>query len=63
MADEERDHITIRLSPETHRRLREAAAERLMSRNYLIERACEDFLDRLIPIDEVQLTRPPREDP
>lgn len=37
--------------------LRAAADERGVSVNFLIERACEDFLARLIPVDEMVWTR------
>ena len=47
----------IRLSYELHERLMAEAAERDLSANYLICRAIEEFLDRLIPVDEWKLTR------
>jgi predicted HicB family RNase H-like nuclease len=46
------------LPTELHDRLRCAADERHVSVNFLIVKALEDYLDRLIPIDEVELTRP-----
>jgi len=58
----DRDHVYVRLDAELHARLRAAAAERGVSRNLLIERACEDFLERLIPVAELHLTRPPSEE-
>lgn len=60
MTDHERTRRTttaIRLKPELHARLAEAAAERDVSLNWLVNRAVEDFLPRLIPVDELRLTR------
>ena len=47
----------IRFPPELHEALRLAADERLLSINYLVVKAVEDFLPRLIPPDELRLTR------
>jgi len=58
MAERDRERISIRLDPDLLARLEEAATERGLSRNVLIERALGDFMDRLIPLDKVQLTRP-----
>lgn len=52
-----RVNTAVRFSPEVHNRLVEAAEERDLSVNYLINRAVEDFLDRLIPVSEFKLTR------
>jgi predicted transcriptional regulator len=54
-----RDRVTtaIRLPAELHDRLREAADERDLSINYLVVKAVEEFLERLIPADELRLTR------
>lgn len=49
----------IRFKPEIHEALTTAAAERDLSVNYLVNRAVEDFLRRLIPADELTLVRPP----
>ena len=53
------DRITtaVRLPPELHERLRRAAEERQVSVNYLIQKSLEDYLQRLIPIGEIELTR------
>jgi hypothetical protein len=40
-----------------HERLRVAADERGLSINYLVIKAMEEFLDRLIPASELRLTR------
>lgn len=54
------DRVTtgVRFGPELHERLRLAADERDVSMNRLVVRAVTDFLDRLIPVDEIQWTRP-----
>jgi hypothetical protein len=40
-----------------HRRLTEAARDRHLAVNYLVVLAIEEFLDRLIPAEELRLTR------
>jgi predicted HicB family RNase H-like nuclease len=50
----------IRLEREVHERLRAAAAERQVSVNLLVEKAVADYLARLVPVEELQLTRPVR---
>src|SRR5438874_1003002 len=47
----------IRFPEELHERLRTAADERHYSINFMVVKAVEEFLDRLIPIDELKLTR------
>lgn len=47
----------VRFSSELHDRLIEAAKERGLSASFLVNRAVEDFLDRLLPADEIQWTR------
>jgi predicted HicB family RNase H-like nuclease len=47
----------IRFPAELHDRLRVAAEDRHLSINYLVVKAVEDFLERLIPADELKLTR------
>lgn len=56
---ENRVTTAVRLPEELHDRLREAARERDLSANYLVIRALEEYLDRLVPIEEFSLTRPP----
>jgi len=53
----ERTSTGIRFMPDTHARLVKAAEERDVTVNWLVNRACEDFLDRLIPVDEIRWTR------
>ena len=52
------DRITkaVRLDPELNQRLKEEARSRNVSANLLINAAVEDYLNRLIPLDEVLRT-------
>lgn len=52
----------IRFPPDVLERLREEADVRGVSINWLVSRAIEEFLPRLVPVDELRLTRdtPPR---
>lgn len=52
-----RTSTAVRLKPELHEALATAAAERDVSVNWLVNRAAEDFLARLIPVSELRLTR------
>lgn len=54
---ESRSATAIRFPPALHERLRVAAEERHFSINFLVVKAVEDFLERLIPADELKLTR------
>lgn len=47
----------VRVPERLHSRLTTAAAERDISVNYLVLKAVEDYLDRLIPADQLKLTR------
>jgi len=53
------DRVTtaIRLPVELHGRLLAAADEGDVSANFLIAKAIEDFLPRLVPVSETRLTR------
>jgi predicted HicB family RNase H-like nuclease len=42
-----------------YERLAAAAKERDLSVNFLVNRAVEQFIARLIPVDEIQWTRDP----
>ncbi len=57
---ERRSRLTtgIRFPEHLHRRLKEAADERELSINFLVVKAVEEFLDNLIPADELTLTQP-----
>jgi predicted HicB family RNase H-like nuclease len=50
----------IRFPPDLHAELKQAADERYLSINFLVVAAVREFLPRLIPADELRLTR--RED-
>lgn len=52
-----RTSTAVRFKPEIHERLVAAAEERDLSINWLVNRACEEFLDRLIPVEEIRWTR------
>ncbi len=54
---EERVTTAFRLPKELHEKLTEAAAERDLSANFLAVKALEEFLDNLVPADELRLTR------
>jgi len=54
----ERTVTAIRFPDEMYACLREAADERGLSMNYLVVKAVEEFLERLIPAQELRLTRP-----
>lgn len=54
---EKRVTTAIRVPEDLHGQLARAAEERDLSVNYLVVRAIEDFLDRLIPAEEMKLTR------
>ena len=47
----------IRFDPELHERLSAAAKERHVSINLLVNLAAQEFVDNLLPVDEVQWTR------
>jgi len=54
---ENRVTTAIRVPEHLHGQLAQAAEERDLSVNYLVVRAIEDFLERLIPAEEMKLTR------
>lgn len=54
----DRVNTAMRLPHPLMDELRQAAADRDVSVNWLVERAIADFLARLIPADQIQLTRP-----
>lgn len=56
----QRTSTAIRFPADTHAALVEAARERDLSVNYLVVKAVQDFLPRLIPVDELTLVRPTR---
>lgn len=50
--DEARVTTAIRLPESLHDRLKAAADDREVSVNYLVVRALDDYLSRLVPADE-----------
>jgi hypothetical protein len=57
---EPRVTTAVRLPASLHERLQRAATEREVAVNLLIVKSLEDYLDRLIPIEQLELTRPAR---
>ncbi len=57
MAHKQRTTTAIRFPDSLHERLKEAADERDLSINFLVVKAVEDFLERLVPASEFRLTR------
>lgn len=55
--EETRVTTAIRIPESLHEKLTEAAKERELSVNYMVVRAVEEFIERLIPADELQLTQ------
>jgi predicted transcriptional regulator len=53
----ERASFTIRIPKELHDRFLEACRERDLSMSWMGTKAIEQFLDRLIPVDEIKWTR------
>ena len=53
----QRTATAIRFPDELHDQLVEAADERDLSVNYLVVKAVQEFLPRLIPAEELTLTR------
>lgn len=54
----DRTSTGVRFDPALHARLVEAAEEREVSVNWLVNRAVADYLDRLLPADQIVWTRP-----
>jgi predicted HicB family RNase H-like nuclease len=52
-----RTATAVRFDPDVHQRLTAAAEERDLSMNWLVNRAVREFLEHLIPDDELMLTR------
>lgn len=53
----DRISTAVRFTPETHQRLSEEAKTRDVSASWLVNRAVEEFLEHLIPVDEILRTR------
>ncbi|MGI8755647.1 MAG: toxin-antitoxin system HicB family antitoxin [Acidimicrobiales bacterium] len=54
--DAERVTKAVRISPELDARLKEAARSRDVSVNLLMNIALDDYLDRLLPVDQLLKT-------
>lgn len=54
---DKRPTVSARLDKDLHARLQAAADERVVSVSLLVEKAVEDYLDRLVPLDELLRTR------
>ncbi len=50
------DRVNVTLRRDLHERLRSEATDRVLGLTILLDRAVEDFLDRLIPVDELRQT-------
>lgn len=57
MSAKPRTTTAIRFPDELHEQLKIAAEERDLSINYLVVKAVEDFLPRLLPVEDFSLTR------
>jgi predicted HicB family RNase H-like nuclease len=53
----QRTTTAIRFPESLHEQLKGAAEERDLSINFLVVKACEEFVERLLPADEVRFTR------
>lgn len=53
-----RSNTGVRFPTELLEQLHKAADERDVSVNWLVNRAVQDFLPRLLPVDEIVWTRP-----
>lgn len=54
---DDRKVITVRLDRQVHERLADVADDRGVSVNFLVCRALEEFLPRLLPVREIRWTR------
>lgn len=60
MTDRRTRVLTMRVEPELVERLEDESSARVVSRNFLIVRLLTEGLDRLRPVEEFTLTRPPK---
>lgn len=54
---DERSKFMVRLPPALHQQLTDAAAERELAANVLVCRAIERYLEQLVPVDDLLITR------
>lgn len=52
-----RSATALRFDAATYERLKAASEDHGLSMNWLVNRAVEDYLDRLLPASEVRFTR------
>jgi predicted transcriptional regulator len=57
MPSKSRTTTAIRLPDELHEQLKKAAEDRDLSINFLVVKAVEEFVERLLPAEEFRLTR------
>ena len=55
--DEDRVTTAVRVPRALHDRVRAAADERQVAYNLIVVKALEDYIERLVPVDEVVVTR------
>ena len=58
MADELTEDLRSKVRPNTKARLEAAADDRMIGVHRLVDLAINDFLDRLVPVEELELVRP-----
>jgi predicted DNA-binding protein len=58
--DQPRVATAVRLPKQLHERIQREADERQVSVNYIVERAIERYLERMVPVAELQLERDER---
>lgn len=58
MTANDRSATAIRFPAELHTRLRKASDSHGLPVNYLVVKAVEEFLDNLLPPEQLRLTRP-----
>ena len=57
---ERRITTAIRMPEQLHRRLSDEAEQRYLSVNFMVVKAVEEFVERLVPIDKLQITNDQR---
>jgi predicted HicB family RNase H-like nuclease len=61
-ARQARTATAIRFPEELHERLRAAADDYGLPLNYLVVKVMQEFLDNMVPPNELRFMRPPRDD-
>lgn len=57
--DDDRVSTSVKFPRDVYDELKAAADERVVSVNWLINKAIAEFLPRLLPVDEIKWTRDP----